>query len=123
MTQSVRLIGRHFQGVVSSRGSSPDASQDVAKVFTERARIIVADGAGDTGAAAGEWAGMLALCYGSGEDKVPSLEPEWLGRAVDAWNSASNRSRFNVRGAGVNQQELALLQRGVDASFIGASFD
>jgi hypothetical protein len=123
MTQSVRLVGRHFQGVVSSGGSSPDSSQDVAKVFPERARIVVSDGAGDTGGAAGEWAGILALCYGSAQEMVGGAAPEWLDRAVQAWNHASNLSRFDVGRGAVNQQELALLQTGVNASFIGAAFD
>lgn len=116
-------VGRHFQGVVSGADLSPHATQDVARVFPERARVVVADGAGDTGAAAGEWAGLLTLCYASSREAANAHESEWLRRAVAAWSEASNARMLKGGVASLNPEELGLVQHGVSASFVGASFE
>lgn len=118
----MRVVGSYFLGVVSSNGLAPDGGQDVARVNSERARIAVADGAGDTGAAAGDWAGILALCYATSRENIPAKAPEWLARAVETWSVASNAFGSAMGDASLNVQELSLLQRGVECSFAGAAF-
>jgi|GEM_PF-3122859 len=115
------LIGRYFVGVVASQELSPESTQDAARVNVSRARIAVADGAGDSGGTAGDWALLLALSYAAAfadDDGRAS----WLERAVATWRGASNMDGFLRAGLILKPNELKLLRKGVDAAFAGGTF-
>lgn len=118
----MRLIGRFFKGVVASGTLPPDAAQDVATVNADRGRIIVADGAGDTGFSAGDWAQVLSLCYAASREEASTPEPEWLRRAVEIWRTASHVGQLAEDGHNLSSGEARLFKQGVEASFIAATF-
>jgi|GEM_PF-6656613 len=118
----MKLVGYYFKGVVASGTLSPDSAQDVARVNADRGRVALADGAGDTGASAGDWAHILSLCYAASRDEASTSDPEWIRRATDIWNTASHVGGLAERGASLNRTEVRLFREGVEASFIGATF-
>lgn len=114
------FVGKYFQGVISSQGASPDSLQDVAQIFPQRRIVAVADGAGDTGGSAGDWARILTLCFGSKSDSEDSKT--WLSRSVATWGKIANLARLSDSDTVLSRQELNILRKGVDASFIGGTF-
>jgi hypothetical protein len=116
------LVGRYFLGVVASQDLSPESTQDVARVNVSRARIAVADGAGDSGGTAGDWALLLALSYAAAhaDDDAGAT---WLQRAAATWRGASNIDGLLRPDLILKRNELKLLTSGVHAAFAGATFN